>query len=234
MSENEKIMETTKNTKRILTFMGEPGSGKGTLARLCVEKLDYRVLSTGDLLRRHIAEKTSQGLEVEAILKEGRLVSDQLITSMVGEWLSHATAAGRPIILDGYPRTTVQAEMFLALIKEQFPDYSFSVVFVSLPHEEIVQRLAKRVVCESKTCQATYSLSMFKDQENLTCLACNAKLVRRLDDAEDVVRKRLSVYGQHRDEILNFYKEHHVHLDTLSVSGLSIDEVFELFRTLVG
>ncbi len=212
--------------------MGEPGSGKGTLARLCVDQLGYRVLSTGDLLRRHIAEQTPQGMEVEALLKEGRLVPDQMVTTMVGEWLDQAISASAPIILDGYPRTTVQAELFLALIKDQFPGYSFSVVFVSLPHEEIVQRLAKRIVCENKSCQATYSLSMFDQQAHLTCPACAARLIRRADDAEDVVRKRLKVYEQHRDEILHFYQQNHVQLDTLSVSGLTIDQVFELFKKL--
>ncbi len=212
--------------------MGEPGSGKGTLARLCVEKLNYRVLSTGDLLRKHIAEGTPQGKEVEVVLKEGRLVPDQMITFMVGEWLHEVSVSGYPIILDGYPRTTMQAELFLVLIKEHFPEYVFSVVFVSLSHEEIVQRLATRIVCENKSCQATYSSTMVEQKENLTCPACNARLVRRPDDAEEVVRKRLKVYEQHRDEVLNFYREHHVSLETLSVSGLTIDQVFESFKAL--
>lgn len=226
-------MEATKNIKKILTFMGEPGSGKGTLARLCVDELGYRVLSTGDLLRRHIAEGTPQGLQVDAFLKEGRLVPDEMITEMVGEWLNHASAHDKPIILDGYPRTSAQAHMFVTLIKEQFPEYIFSVVFVSLPHEEIVERLSKRIVCENKSCQATYSLTMFEQQEGLTCPACQSNLIRRPDDAADVVRKRLKVYELHRDEVLNFYKEHDVKIDTLLVSGLSIEQVFDLFKVTV-
>ncbi len=223
----EKVM---KQTKKIVTFMGEPGSGKGTLARLCVDRLNFQVLSTGELLRKHIAEGTDLGKQVDTYLKEGRLVPDQMIAAMVAEWLSQAIALGKMIILDGYPRTTVQAEMFIDLVQKQFPDYAFNVILVSLPHEEIVQRLAQRVVCENKSCQATYSLSMFKHPENLKCPACHAKLVRRPDDTEDVVRKRLKVYEQHRDEILSYYKQHQVSVDTLSVSGLSIEEVYETFK----
>lgn len=213
--------------------MGEPGSGKGTLARLCEKKLGYRVLSTGELLRRHIAEQTELGKEVEAYLKEGRLVPDEMITSMVGEWLSHAVLAEKPIILDGYPRTTIQADMFLALLQEQFPQHNYVVLLVSLPHEEIVHRLAKRIVCSNKSCQATFSTTMFERDDNLSCLTCKASLVRRPDDAEDVVRKRLTVYELHHNEVVSFYKEKNVCLKTLPVSGLSINEVFESFVELI-
>lgn len=209
--------------------MGEPGSGKGTLARLCVEHLGYRVLSTGDLLRKHIAEGTELGKEVESILKEGRLVSDQMITTMVGEWLDEKDTLQHPIILDGYPRTIVQADLFLAYLSQKHPDCQFSVLFVSLPHEEIVQRLAKRVVCENKACQATYSMSMF-DVNNPSCPTCGANLIRRPDDAEDVVRRRLKVYEQHRDELIAFYKTRDVLFKTLPVSGLTIAEVFASFK----
>ena len=105
------------NTKKIIfSFFGPPGSGKGTLAERAARELNFEVLSTGNLCRKHIAQKTALGEKLDFYVKKGQLIPDELITLMVKEWLESTLEAQVPIILDGYPRTKGQASHFLEML----------------------------------------------------------------------------------------------------------------------
>ena len=105
--------------KQFSSFLGAPGSGKGTLAEQCVKQLGFKVLSTGNLCREAIASGSEQGKQLETFTKAGQLVPDDLITSMVDSWLAKETTTDTAIILDGYPRTEKQAEQVLNLLKQK-------------------------------------------------------------------------------------------------------------------
>jgi adenylate kinase len=219
--------------KTIFSFFGAPGSGKGTLAERCIEKLNFKVLSTGNLCRAAMNKDDEKSKLITSILKTGKLVPDELITDMVEEWLEKETSDNKTIILDGYPRTAKQAELLLKLLDTKFKDYKFRVISMLVPEEEIVDRIINRVICENKICQITYSLKLLKDPNNLVCEKCGSKLIRRQDDSEQVVRERLSVYAKYSEDVLNFYKNKNINVEELNASKLSVDDVFDAFQKML-
>jgi len=230
-SKEDLLKVHTKNT--IFSFLGAPGSGKGTVATDCVNSLGFKVLSTGNLCRERIACGDKLGKAIEKYVNSGQLIPDQMITDMVEDWLKKETVHGNPIILDGYPRSKKQAELFLALLKKSVPHYSFRVVAFVISDEEIVKRLSNRLLCENKACQAPTSKFMVANIKNPTCARCGGKLIRRDDDKEEVVRERLRVYAQHSSELVHYYQELDQKIEELNVSGLRVPQVFEAFKKLL-
>ena len=225
------VSMNVKNT--IFSFFGAPGSGKGTIATDCIKKLGFKVLSTGNLCRESISRDDELGRSIKSYMNAGQLIPDQLVTDMVEAWLLRETVDGTPIVLDGYPRTQQQAVLFLDILKKRFPHYAFRVISLIIPDEEIVERISQRLLCSNKACQAPTSVAQVADKENPTCVQCGASLLRREDDKEEVVRERLRVYAQHSSELLHFYKELGQKIEELSVSGLSVDQVFDAFKMLI-
>lgn len=220
------------SNKTIFSFFGAPGSGKGTLAEQCAQKLKYLVLSTGNLCRQHIAQKTELGEKLQKYTNAGKLVPDDIITLMVRDWLEKTAKENRSIILDGYPRTEKQADMFLDLLKKTFPDYKLRIISLDIPDEEVVKRISNRLMCENKKCQAVYNTTQFQNINNPTCHLCQSKLIKREDDKEEVVRERLKVYAESSSKLLNFYKSAGQKIEHLNVSEKSIEKVFEEFKTM--
>jgi len=224
-------MNQTDSRPVIYSFLGPPGSGKGTLARFCGEKLGIKTLSTGDLCRKHIALSTELGKKIKDCIADGHLISDQLITDMVKGWLKEVDLSKDSIILDGYPRTQMQAELFLSFLHENHPDVLFVVISFEIPAEEIINRLEQRLVCKNKACQAIYSAAV-PPRTSGVCDHCHSDLVRRADDKQEVVRERLKGYPAHRDALLDFYRSAHVSIETLDVAGLVPAQVFGSFRSI--
>ena len=128
-------------------FIGAPGSGKGTLSALCVRELGWERLSTGELCRKHIAEKTSIGTEIDFAIKSGKLVSDILIASMVEQWFVEHKKSNKPVILDGYPHTVSQAKALDSLFEELFPNIQLKVVHFLISQDALRERLDGRLIC---------------------------------------------------------------------------------------
>ncbi len=224
-------MNEQQGKKQIYSFFGPPGSGKGTLAQRLVHEDGFIMLSTGNLCRQHVATGTEFGKMLNEYLKQGHLIPDALVTEMVVDWLEHLPAQqNTPIILDGFPRTQGQAELFINHLAKLSSSYEFTVVSFDVSDDEIVERLSRRVVCSKKECQGTFRES----QGYKVCPQCSSTLVKRDDDREEIVRERLAQFPQYRDALLNFYKSSNQSVLYLDTSGLSAEELFFVFKKNIG
>jgi adenylate kinase len=221
---------------QVFIFIGPPGAGKGSLATLCVKYFDWLQISTGNLCRKHIAEQTKIGKEIDLIIKSGKLINDDLVDSMVFDWFNENADKASGIIFDGYPRTVAQAQAFDAMLKAMFPAVCIKVVLFHLIDDVVVNRLCSRYVCQNKECQAVYSLSPHSDLapvETMVCDLCSGALGRRDDDNEIAVRKRLDIYHRHEQQLIEFYQDNGTEIIDLDAS-IPLREVFEQFVQIIG
>jgi adenylate kinase len=176
-------------------MFGPPGAGKGTQAVRLARSWSIPHISTGALLREAVKAETPLGLEVKAIMATGALVDDGLITRVVEERLQQPdTKPG--FLLDGYPRTVTQAQALDAFVKGRDP---LVIVELYVPEEEVLRRLAARMVCSE--CGANAQ----DDRDVYSCSNCGGKVVPRVDDKEDVVRKRMEVYRRQTEPLVEYY-----------------------------
>ena len=220
------------DSKIIYTFLGAPGSGKGTLAEQAVEKLGFLKLSTGDAIRENIAKGTELGKKCQEYSSKGQLVPDDIVTNIVKNWLDEHARENKPIILDGFPRTAKQAELLINMIKKDFSDHKLRIIELKISDDEVVKRISNRLVCSNKQCQAVYTASQFAGQEKPICLKCGAPLIRREDDREEVVRERLKVYAQTSKELIDYYKNAGFKIEQIDVGSKEKDQVFQSFNAM--
>jgi adenylate kinase len=183
-----------------LVLLGKPGAGKGTQAALLSQHYGVEHLSTGDVFRAAVAQGTPTGLEVKHYMDTGELVPDEIVIRVVDEHF----AAGGPLedgfILDGFPRTLVQAEE----LEKVLADHPLDLVLdIEVPTETILDRIAGRRVCAN--CGATYHVNN-RPEVNWTCDVCGGEVVQRDDDTEEAVAKRLEVYARQTVPIIDFYR----------------------------
>jgi len=204
-----------------LILLGPPGAGKGTQAKLLVDRLKIPQVSTGDMLRAAATAGTSLGQQAKQYMDRGALVPDEVINQLVQERVQQPECA-RGYILDGYPRTAVQAkslrEMLLAL--GLGVDH---VLSLEVPTEELVKRLAGRRTC--KDCGAMYHVSFSPSKADGRCDACGGRTYQRDDDREDTVRRRLQVYAEQTAPLIQFYEGLGL-LRRVPGTG-SVDEIFQ-------
>ncbi|MED5579824.1 MAG: adenylate kinase [Nitrospinota bacterium] len=178
-----------------IILLGAPGSGKGTQGAIISEKNQIPRISTGDMLRRAVQEKTSLGKKVEQVMYEGRLVSDQLIIELMKERLSEDDCKDG-YILDGFPRNLAQGK---ALEKEISGSVDIALL-LDVSNEEVVSRLSGRLTC--KDCSAVFPNST----KTSKCSNCSGEnLYVREDDLEQTVVKRLEVYQESTSPLVEFY-----------------------------
>lgn len=202
------MMKTVDKRKDIFIFLGPPGSGKGSLSALCVKRLGWQQLSTGNLCREHIAQQTAIGQQIDFAIKSGKLIEDNLIIDMASTWLKKTFADPGIVIFDGFPRTVPQARALQDLVKS-LDDVTMNVVRMDIPHETVVYRLLARSICQNNKCQSVYSLHKHSTQQPvkpMTCDLCQSPLVRRLDDEETAIYERLKIYQSHEQALRDFYK----------------------------
>lgn len=222
-------------TQQVYIFMGPPGSGKGTLSSLCREKLGWRQLSTGNLCRKHISEGTEIGKQIDFALKSGKLVSDSLITSMVIEWLSQDKFHASPIIFDGYPRTSCQAQEFEQTIRFGDGVVTSTVIRLKVSDPIIIKRLSTRFTCSNRDCQQVYSVqedSLLQPAIKGMCSKCNGVLEQRADDTPESIVERLATYRRFEGELLDFYAQNKYPIVEVCVEK-TIDQVFDEFKQVV-
>lgn len=216
-------------------FIGPPGSGKGTLSRLCVQELGWAQLSTGDLCRKHIKNRTEIGKQIDFAIKSGKLISDELVASMVCDWLENLAGSVPSIVFDGYPRTVVQARDFCKTVYEKFDSVKLNVIRFIISDDSIIARLGGRYICQNKECQAVYSLitgSVLNPKKGMGCDKCDSLLMRRPDDEADAILERLKIY-HHHEQALDFYIKNKQEVLEFDVEK-PVLQVFEEFKELVG
>ncbi len=182
-------------------MLGPPGAGKGTQAAMLHEKLEIPHISTGDLLREHVRRETPLGKQAKFFMDKGNLIPDQLILDMLFERISQ-TDCVKGYILDGFPRTLPQAESLQNRLKGQSRPI---VLNLDLADATIIERLTKRVVCES--CGTPYHLIYSPPKNGGVCDKCSAKLIQRSDDTETVILKRLKVYHDQTAPLIAYYTQ---------------------------
>jgi adenylate kinase len=209
-----------------IVILGPPGSGKGTQASRIARELGLAHLSTGDMLRDAVARTTDLGLEAETYMKRGLLVSDEIIFGLIGTALDASKDTGW--IMDGFPRNLVQAEMLTKMLEERGEKIDY-VLDVEVDSELIVRRLSKRRVCPA--CKAVYNLDTIKTKLDGICDACGGAIVKRPDDEEDTVRRRLAVYKEQTAPVIEFFRKRG---GLVSVNGAGdIEEIFAEIRRVL-
>ena len=184
-----------------LILLGAPGSGKGTQAKLIVEKHGWLHLSTGDVLRKNVAEGTALGAKAKPLMESGQYVPDDLINAMVEDQLDRPE--GRTgVVFDGYPRTLNQAQALDALLERKGRPVE-KVLHLEINPQALVARLAGRRVCTG--CGAPYHLVSMPPLKEGVCDACGSPLMQRKDDSEETVRTRLDVYKTQTAPLLDYY-----------------------------
>jgi adenylate kinase len=177
-----------------MVMLGPPGAGKGTQAERFARERGVPRISTGDILREAVHGGTELGLAAKAVMEAGRLVGDQIMIGIVRERLGRPDAAGG-FVLDGFPRTVVQAEALDGLVDDRAP---LIVVDIEVPEETLVRRLHGRRIC--KVCGWNASPGA------LVCEKCGGELVQRTDDGERIVLERLHVYLKDTQPIVEYYR----------------------------
>lgn len=216
------------NLRQIVIFLGAPGSGKGTLSRVCVERLGWKQLSTGDLLRQHVEAQTEVGKEIDFVIKSGMLVQDNLIIDIVVQWLLTEVGGAQVVILDGFPRTLAQAKSFINVISKSFQGVAVNIYRLVVPDAQIVDRLSSRIVCSNKECQAIYSTRRLGESQwqVMPCHICGAVLTKREDDASEKIQARLVSYYRHVDQLLEYYRSIGCEVIDIDATGSS-EQVFQ-------
>jgi len=185
-----------------LILLGAPGAGKGTQAKNIVSKYDIAHISTGDILRDEVKNNTDLGIKANEYMKEGKLVPDELIIKMISNIIVKDSSKNG-FLMDGFPRTLVQAEKF----DEMLAGHGLSinkVVNISVDNVRLLKRLTSRRVCSS--CNNTCSINGSEDSI-MQCPSCGGELYRRKDDREEVIRHRLEVYQQQTRPLIEYYRE---------------------------
>lgn len=184
-----------------LLLMGPPGAGKGTQAAKLVERYDIPHVSTGDIFRGALQERTPLGLEAKRYMDVGALVPDQVTVGITRERLAKSDCLGG-FILDGFPRTLQQAHALDQMLAKMGIRLN-RVVNIVVPDEELIPRLTGRRICQS--CGATYHMEFRPPIKPGICDRCGGELYQRADDQEITVRQRLEVYRRQTQPLIQYY-----------------------------
>jgi len=186
-----------------LILLGPPGAGKGTQARLIMEKQGLVQLSTGDMLREAVAEGTEHGKAAKAAMEAGELVSDEIVISIIADRIEKKDCEAG-FILDGFPRTVAQAEALDRMLEEKGCRLDH-VIEIRVDDEELVKRITGRFTCAG--CNENYHDAFKRPEVEGACDKCGGtKFIRRSDDREETVRARLDAYNRQTAPLLPYYR----------------------------
>jgi adenylate kinase len=204
-----------------VVLLGAPGAGKGTQAKMLIDKFKIPQISTGDILRKAVADGTPLGKEAKAIMESGGLVSDKIVLGLVEERLKQPDTKNG-FILDGFPRNTAQAEALDRLLTGVNMPLTVALT-VDVEKGELMKRLTGRRTC--KSCQQMYNIYFSPPKKEGVCDKCGGALFQRDDDKEETIKKRLDVYDTQTAPLIDYYKKKNI-MKTVTGVG-SIDDIFK-------
>lgn len=186
-----------------IVLLGGPGSGKGTQAKMLIDKLGVPQISTGDIFRAALKEGTPMGLKAKTFMDKGELVPDDVVIGVVEERLTKPDL-DKGYMLDGFPRTLGQAKALEKILQAQGKNIDHAIL-VDVPDEELVARLSGRRTCRNSQCGAMFHVMFNPPKTHGTCDKCGAELYQRDDDTEATIRERLAVYNKQTAPLIDFY-----------------------------
>lgn len=182
-------------------IFGAPGSGKGTYSSRLQSKLSVDVISMGDIFRKSIKDDSELGRKVKNYVEKGILVPDEVVVQVLIQQLSEISN-GKGFILDGYPRTLDQAKKLDAVTKID------AILLLNVPDRIIIERLSTRRIC--KKCGTVYNTRFLRTKIEDVCDKCGGPLYQRSDDIPEVIKKRLQVYQEQTNPLIDFYRKKQV------------------------
>ncbi len=211
-----------------IVMLGAPGAGKGTQAKKIAEKYDIPHISTGDIFRANIKNGTELGNKAKTYMDQGLLVPDELVVDLVVDRVNQEDCS-KGYVLDGFPRTIPQAEALDAALAKLDQKIDFAIN-VEVPDENIVRRMSGRRACVG--CGATYHLMYAPTKVENVCDTCKGDLILRDDDAPETVLKRLGVYHDQTQPLIEHYTKAGV---LVEVDGtIDINDVFNAIVEILG
>lgn len=211
-----------------LILVGPPGAGKGTQAKLISKKNNIPHISTGDIFRKNIKEKTPLGIEAKSFIDKGQLVPDDVTIAIVEDRLIQEDCKDG-FLLDGFPRTVKQAEALDSFLKGMGKKID-RVLLIDVPANFILERMTGRRVCQS--CGSSFHIKFNPPKVDEICDNCGSQLIQRKDDSEQTVKERLDVYERQTQPLVQYYSNRRA-LSAVNGTG-SIDQVFESVCNILG
>lgn len=217
-------------TKKELVFLGPPASGKGTQTDRLAKELNFPHVDTGSLLRKAMADGTEDGKIAKGYVEKGALVPVEIVASIIKTRLKQDDCANG-FILDGFPRSTEQAEMLEKMLNEidENKDVDFKVIYFDIDQKLLLDRIIYRRSCPK--CGRIYNLLSLKPQKEGICDDCQVELTQRKDDTEEIAKSRFATYFEQTAPLIDFYDKKGS-LVKLDANG-DIDEVWERLLKVV-
>ncbi len=210
-----------------IVMLGAPGAGKGTQAKRLAVKYEIPHISTGDIFRANIKNGTELGKKAKVYMDQGLLVPDELVVDLVIDRFKEPDCR-RGYVLDGFPRTIPQAKALDEALAKNSDAIEYAID-VDVPDENIIRRMSGRRACTS--CGATYHMVTIPPKKEGICDVCGAELVLRADDKPETVEKRLKVYHEQTQPLIDYYQSRNI---LISVDGTrDMEEVFEEITGIV-
>ena len=206
-----------------LVLVGPPGSGKGTQAKLLIDRLTLSCIGTGDILRDAIARDTPTGRAAKPLIDQGLLVPDPVVNDLVAE-LFRGPYRPERFVMDGYPRTYSQAIAFDALLKQEYLSID-AVVNLTISDDEVVRRIGGRVCCSNVECGVCYHVIARPPKVPGRCDVCGSPLVIREDDKEETIRRRLGEFHKNTSDLLTHYRKQNLVRDVSATDP--VDVIFQ-------
>ena len=188
-----------------IILLGPPGAGKGTQAANIADSYKIPHISTGDIFRKHIKEKTELGKIAESYISKGALVPDDITVNIIKDRLKDKDVENG-IILDGFPRTVKQAEELDKMLKQEGKKVDL-VINLTTPEEEIIERIVNRRICSNQECKEVYNLVLRPPVKEGICDKCGHELIQRKDDTIETVKSRLDNYFKQTSPLVEYYEE---------------------------
>ena len=205
-----------------IILLGAPGAGKGTIARMLVEKFGIVQISTGDMLRQAVNEGTPVGKKALEFMNSGKLVPDDVIMALIEERIAQPDCA-QGFIFDGFPRTIPQAQSLETLLTKKNMTVD-AIINLEVPEEVVLKRLTSRRTCSNPHCQAIYNIYSMPPKKEGICDKCGSSLIQRDDETEEAIKVRLETYYEKTQPLIDYYCKHKAYF---AVPSLDAHETFD-------